>query len=165
MEFNLILQRTYDNGKTTQGTMVEYLPATKKFIFEGFTIEDEYRAVKLKGETRIWAKRYKLAIREELTELTKKYLADTRLPFFERHIEIIGVSDFVGTYIHLGNHEGHTDGCVLIGDTIHNIDRYLKPLEESVIAYERFYKKWYPRIKDKNNTVWIDVFDEVKLLA
>lgn len=164
MEHNLLLQRIYDNGDSTCGSMLSL--DTPKPHLEGWVLEDEFRATKLAKETRIPAGKYKLGIRKEITGLTQKYLDDDRLkPWFERHIEVLGVKGFMGIYIHIGNDEEHTDGCILIGDSLENINLVkAKPLGKSVQAYKRFYQKYYPLLKE-GKTVYLTIFDEQKLLT
>lgn len=111
-------------------------------------LEDEKRTVKLKGETRIPAGEYFLGIRKEVTPLTQKYLNDSRLkPWFERHIEVLGVPNFIGVYIHIGNDDDDTDGCILIGKRSDiNVDEG-NNIQQSVITYKEFYQWAYPKLK------------------
>lgn len=110
-------------------------------------LEDEKREVKVKGETRIPAGEYWLGIRKELTGLTQKYLDDSRIPFFERHIEVLNVPSFQGIYIHIGNHDDHTDGCILVGSRPFGFKEENKIIE-SVKTYTTFYTWAYPRLKE-----------------
>lgn len=163
MEHNLILQRIYDNGDTTVGTLVHSTPDKVKLL--AWTTEDEYRAKKVAKETRIPAGKYKLGIMQTVTPLTEKYRADKRLqPWFDKHIEITNVPNYKGVYIHLGNNDEHTDGCLLIGDQVFNPDVTKDPLGLSVQAYKRFYIQWYPILKE-GHTVWLTILDENKLLS
>lgn len=163
MEHKILLQRIFDDGDTTCGAMLD---VTNGNHLECFILEDEFRSVKKSGETRIKAGEYYLGIRKEVTPLTQKYLNDKRLkPWFERHIEVLNVKDFKGIYIHIGNNDEHTDGCLLVGDILQNINVYKSsPLQMSVQAYKRFYEKWYPILK-KGDTVKLVIFDENKLLT
>jgi len=164
MEHNLILQRIYDNGDTTVGSLVLSTPGKIKLI--AWTLEDEHRIAKVAKETRIPAGRYKLGIMDTITPLTDKYRNDKRLqPWFDKHIEIKNVPNYKGVYIHLGNNDDHTEGCLLLGDTIANPDAIKdNPLTLSVQAYKRFYVQWYPIIK-KGDTVWLTILDEHKILT
>lgn len=163
MEYKLLLQRIYDDGDTTCGTLLDTTTNNK---LEAFVLEDEFRKVKKSGETRIPAGEYGLGIRQDITPLTQKYLNDKRLkPWFERHIEVLDVPDFVGIYIHVGNDDSHSAGCLLLGDILRNINEYkTNPLQMSIQAYKRFYQKWYPRLK-AGDTVKLIIFDEHKLLT
>ena len=119
------------------------------------TLEDEYREKKLSKETRIWAGRYKLGIRQEITPLTTKYLNDKRIPFFERHIEILNVPQFKGVYIHIGNNEFHTDACVLVG---YWQNKNIRRIDNSVKAYTKFYTKYYPLLKQREE-IYLNIYD------
>jgi hypothetical protein len=128
------------------------------FNYLAYTCEDERRTNKIKGETRIPAGSYRLGIRQEVTPLTQKYLDDKRLPFFERHIELLNVPNFVGVYIHLGNTDYDTDGCILVGDTPNNNTLENGRISNSVSAYKRFYELVYPMLK-KGDQVIINIID------
>lgn len=165
MEYNLLLQRIFDNKDATCGAILEVNP-DKTLNLEAFVLEDEFREKKQARETRIPAGKYKLGIRKEITGLTQRYLDDDRLkPWFKRHIEVLNVPGFQGIYIHIGNDDDDTEGCLLVGDTLENINLVkIKPLLKSVQAYKRFYIKWFSRL-EKGDTVYITIFDEHKLLS
>jgi hypothetical protein len=79
-----------------------------------FIIEDEFRTIKVKGETRIPAGRYKLAICKIDTPLTLKHREQPAYKdWFKYHIEVTGVPNFTGIFIHIGNTEHDTEGCQL----------------------------------------------------
>ena len=101
------LTRLKDNGNATLGLM--------KVDGEAFcfTLEDEFRAEKIKGETRIPAGKYAVKFREVLSPMTKRYR--DRYDWFTYHLELQDVPGFTHVYIHIGNTEKHTDGCVLVG--------------------------------------------------
>jgi hypothetical protein len=70
--------------------------------FFGFTLEDERREVKVKGETRIPAGTYELGVRYS--------------PKLKREaIQIKDVPNFEWVMFHAGNTEADTEGCVLVG--------------------------------------------------
>ena len=79
----------------------------------GFVVEDEPRAVKVIGETRIPAGKYKLSIRKLKTPMTIKYR--NKYKWFKNHIELEKVPGFTGIYVHIGNTEKDTMGCQIIG--------------------------------------------------
>jgi len=82
----------------------------RKFLC--FTIEDEARETKVKGETRIPAGTYKLKLRKE-GGYHNRYVSK----FGAMHKGMIHVQDVPGfTYIlwHTGNTDDHTDGCLLL---------------------------------------------------
>ena len=98
--------------------------------FEAFVIEDEYREVKVKGETRIPAGVYKLVLVDS-PKFTPIYK--------HKMIMLLDVPGFSGILIHPGVKEKDTDGCLLPG----NVARYNpmgeSRLEESKAAYFRIY--------------------------
>ena len=108
--------------------------------FECFTLEDEYRSEKIKGETRIPAGTYKVEKREVLSGLTKKYRS--KYPWFDFHFMLQDVPDFQYVYIHIGNDDDHTDGCLLVSDAVKS-NRFDENnnLSSSGPAFKRLYQK------------------------
>jgi len=108
--------------------------------FECFTLEDEYRSEKIKGETRIPAGTYKVEKREVLSGLTKKYRS--KYPWFDFHFMLQDVPNFQYVYIHIGNDDDHTDGCLLVSDAVKS-NRFDENnnLSSSGPAFKRLYQK------------------------
>ena len=108
--------------------------------FECFTLEDEYREKKVKGETRIPAGTYKVAKREVVSGLTEKYRS--KYPWFDYHFMLHDVPNFQYVYIHVGNDDDHTDGCILVGYAIKS-NRFNEDnnLTSSGPAFKRLYQK------------------------
>lgn len=107
--------------------------------FECYTLEDEHRAEKVPGETRIPNGLYRVAFREVLSALTLKYRE--RFPWFTWHIEIQDVPNFEFVYVHIGNDDDDTDACVLVGDEANNNTINSGYIGRSTQAYERLYRK------------------------
>lgn len=106
--------------------------------FECFTVEDEARDIKIKGETRIPSGKYWITFREVESPATLRYRS--KYSFFKYHLMLQDVNNFDYIYIHPGVDESHTDGCILIGDSlISNVIGKAK-LGYSSQAYERIYK-------------------------
>ena len=115
------------------------------FMIEGeqrtflcYTLEDEYRASKIRSETRIPAGTYTLRLRTE-GGFHERYSSR----FYGLHkgmLHVTNVPDFEHILIHCGNTDEHTAGCLLLGDTQHN-----NLVEEdgfigrSTSAYKRVY--------------------------
>ncbi len=77
-----------------------------------FTMEDEWRFPKIKGETRIPAGTYKLRLHDS-PRFGARYEAKTG----HRHLLLLeDVPGFTGILIHVGNTEKDTDGCILVGE-------------------------------------------------
>jgi hypothetical protein len=165
--YNFDLQRYSDDGFSTLGIWYEKFVGGKKPLFWGHILEDEHRDKKLAGDTRIWGgKVYEIGIMQELTPLTEKDLNDPRLPFFERHLWIKDVDGFSGVYIHIGNKDGHTEACVLMGDVAGSNMRTIGndgSLSESVNCYSRFYQYLYPKLKT-GDRAFVHVRNEIDLL-
>lgn len=111
---------------------------------ECFSLEDQFQEVKVKDETRIPNRRYKLGLREVDSPMTKRYRK--KYPWFTFHIQVMDVPDFENVYIHSGVTDDHTSGCILVGDALYNnqakVDKYENgALMYSSQAYERVYKK------------------------
>jgi uncharacterized protein DUF5675 len=97
-----------------------------------FTLEDERREVKVPGETRIPAGAYVLKLRAEGT-VHDKYKGK-----FAEHRGMIWLQDVPGfewIYIHVGNTDEHTAGCILVGDSAQAHGE----LGASIPAYRRLY--------------------------
>ena len=129
----ILVDRFYDNGDATIGVM---MVDTK---FEAFTLEDEKRTKKVNGETRIPAGLYFVEFQKIVTPKTISYRG--RYDWFTFHLHIKNVPGFTNVYLHVGNYDTDTDGCVLLGTTA---DSDNGTIGRSVKAFERFYKKVSP---------------------
>ncbi len=120
-------------------------------IFECYTLEDQFRYYpsKVSKETRIWDGIYRLGLRRQLTPLTKRYR--DKFSWFEYHIEILGIPMFSSVYMHIGNKKEDTEACVLVSDKIENLGDFEDITEKSTQAFERFYKKVYPILKETSD--------------
>ena len=103
-----------------------------------YTLEDEAREVKVKGETRVPAGTYKIELRTEggfNNKYTKKY-GD----FHKGMLHVTNVPNFEFILIHTGNDDSHTAGCLLVGDSQEN-NVIIKDgfIGKSVNAYKRIY--------------------------
>lgn len=149
---NLLLQRYKDDGDTTLGKLYEAGPDYMKFLCH--TLEDEKRDLKVRGETRIPAGRYEIKERKVLSGLTKKYR--NRFKWFKWHLEVQNVPDFQYVYLHVGIKDEHTDGCILLGDSVYENQMVIA---NSVNAFERIYPLIIEALKE--GPVYIEVRDEV----
>tara|TARA_R110002020_G_scaffold395804_1_gene605835 strand:+ start:627 stop:1124 length:498 start_codon:yes stop_codon:yes gene_type:complete len=108
----------------------------RKFLC--YTLEDEHRGTKVKGETRIPAGSYEIKIRK-VGGFHKKY-SDR---FGKMHRGMLHVTDVPGfdyILIHCGNTDEHTAGCLLVGDSQEN-NQIKKDgfIGRSTQAYKRVY--------------------------
>lgn len=161
---NYILQRFSDNRTSTLGfmcSMIVYGDKLKLHLL-GYTLEDEFRESKVSKETRIPAGKYEIVIQEVVTEKTKDY--QKRYPgWFEKHLMLKDVPGFTGIYIHVGNDDKDTDGCILMGDSADNNSIGPGTITNSTACFSRFYKELYPHLK-AGGKAFIEIRDESKLL-
>ena len=114
----------------TNGILFDVSNNTRKFL--SYTLEDEARTVKVAGETRIPAGEYKLSLKKVggfHTRYSKK---------FSWHIgmlKVMEVPNFTEILLHIGNDEGDTAGCLLLGKT--SQDNFIG---RSTDAYTEVYK-------------------------
>ena len=109
-------------------------------VFECYTLEDQYQAVKVMHETCIPEGTYEIKLRTVggfHTRYKEKYGAD--------HYGMLWLQDVPGfefILIHTGNWESQTSGCLLVGDTQQDLDVSDKGfIGASVNAYKRMYEK------------------------
>lgn len=145
----LYVVRLFDTGDETIGAMY----VNGKFFC--YTLEDERRDVKVKGETRIPEGVYKLGIQETVTPLTTSYRS--RYDFFTNHLHVKDVPNFTGIYIHVGNTDEDTAGCILVGKSATTTS-----LRSSTVAYKELYEQVIPFAeKDKACIIIIDLMDMI----
>lgn len=115
-DVRISLLRYSDDGQTTVGLL--YI--NDKFYC--YTLEDTFQEVKVPGETRIPAGSYTLDFRKEETELTTTYR--NRYPeWFTYHLHLKNVPNFSAIYIHSGGDHTHTEGCILVSDSLSTKDK------------------------------------------
>ena len=105
--------------------------------FVCFGLEDEHRAKKLFGETRIPAGIYPVKVRT-WGGFHDRYAK--RLPYHQGMLEICDVPGFTDILIHIGNTEKDTAGCLLVGVGCYSAAGNMS-LQASAVAYELLYKK------------------------
>lgn len=124
----------------------------------GFTCEDEFRLTKVSGETRIKQGIYEIKMRT-VGGMLKRYKE-----IYENHegmLHLQNVEDFQFVYIHHGNTDDHTEGCILVGYGSDWSD-------ELIITKSRtFYIRLYREIQEafaKGRKVYIAITDNDKPL-
>ena len=104
-----------------------------------YTLEDERRALKVKGETRVPQGTYEIKLRTEggFHERYKKRFG----ALHKGMLHVIDVPNFEYILIHTGNTDEHTAGCLLVGDSQEN-NVIIKDgfIGKSTNAYKRIYK-------------------------
>lgn len=103
-----------------------------------FGLEDEYRAEKVPGETRIPAGTYKVGVRSVggLHGRYKKRFSDIH----KGMLHVQNVPGFEYILIHCGNKDEHTAGCLLIGEGAVTTPGDMM-ITNSTAAYRRLYQK------------------------
>jgi len=121
---------------STSGLLFEETLLGDKFLC--YTLEDERRALKVKGETRVPAGTYKIELRTEggfHSRYERKYPG-----VHIGMLHIVDVPNFEYILIHTGNTDEHTAGCLIFGDSQENniiiSDGFVG---KSVNAYKRIY--------------------------
>ena len=120
--------------------------------FECYTLEDEHRDSKVRGETRIPAGEYDIKLRKE-----GGFHAKYSKRFSDIHdgmLHIVDVPGFEYILIHAGNTDEHTAGCLLVGDSQEN-NNLVKDgfIGKSTQAYKRVYKKVIEAINNGEDVV------------
>lgn len=122
-----------------------------------FIIEDEHRDVKLDNETRIPKGKYSIKFREVDSPMTLKYRK--KYPdFFTYHLELQNIENFEYVYIHVGNAESNTSGCLLTNTGVTS-KRGDWVGTESVKAFKEVYKLVAESLAN-GEEVSIEVLDE-----
>jgi hypothetical protein len=109
-----------------------------------FTLEDEFRKVKVKGDTRIPSGTYKVCF----------YDSPSHGP---RSLMIKDVPGFSYILIHTGNTEDDTAGCLIVGKRIGTLNH-----KRAVLDSKTAYNEIYPIIAgalDRNEDVEIKYMD------
>ncbi len=120
-----------------------------------YTLEDQFNEPKVPGETRIPPGRYQIKLRDE-GKMTVRYAK--RFDFHMGMLHLQDVPNFKFVYIHTGNNDDHSEGCVLVGDgQIQNVtERGM--VTTSVAAYTRLYEMIIGAFALEE--VWITIEDE-----
>lgn len=113
-------------------------------FFQCYSIEDEIRNVKLKGETCIPAGTYKVE---------KRYSPKFSPKTGHEMLWVKDVPGFQYILIHTGNTDDDTEGCLVVGDRIGQLNGQRAVLD-SKIAYYKLYEK-ITKAMDKGEDVTI----------
>jgi hypothetical protein len=121
-------------------------------IFSCYTLEDEYRAQKLRGETRIPGGRYRVELRRE-GGMHQRY-GDRFSDIHDGMLWLRDVPSFKWVYIHVGNTDDDTEGCILVADQAYSNVSDEGRIGKSTPAYRRIYSLIAKQIQGGNN-VWL----------
>ena len=109
-------------------------------VFECYTLEDQYQAVKVMHETCIPEGTYDIKFRK-----TGGFHARYSERYKNAHYGMLHIQDVPGfTYIliHTGNTDEHTSGCLIVGETQQDLDiNFNGMVGSSAVAYKKMYAK------------------------
>ena len=113
-------------------------------VFEAFTLEDEVRDIKVKGEAAIPLGKYEIKFRT-VGGFHTKYTSRYGAAFHKGMLELQDVPNYKYILIHTGNTDEHTAGCLLVGETQQDLD---KGKDGFIGGSGDAYKKFYPKVRD-----------------
>tara|TARA_R110000823_G_scaffold297954_2_gene418194 strand:+ start:5408 stop:5881 length:474 start_codon:yes stop_codon:yes gene_type:complete len=121
---------------STNGLLFDVTGGDKTFLC--YTLEDEYREDKIKGETRIPAGKYPITLRK-----TGGFHGRYKNKYGDMHKGMLWVRDvpnFEYILIHTGNTDEHTAGCLIVGNSQQtNFGESNGFVGSSTSAYKRIY--------------------------
>lgn len=131
----LEVQRFSSVSNSTLGILLDI---TKEPKFLCYTLEDEFREIKVSGETRIPSGTYNITLRTE-GGFDQRYTDKFGSDFNKGMLWVRDVPGFEYILIHIGNDAEDTEGCLLVGDSqTQNITRN-GFIGSSTDAYKRIY--------------------------
>ena len=102
--------------------------------FRGHTLEDEYREVKVWGETRVPEGTYKVGLRTEGGHHTRY---SNKFPLIHKGmLHVLDVPNCKYILIHIGNREDDSAGCLLVAESL-GADN--KSIVRSTLKYVEVY--------------------------
>ena len=148
----LICLRYNNSVDSTNGIL--FYEGFSGYDFICYTLEDEYRKEKVKGETMIPYGTYEIKYRKE-GGFHNKY--SKRFPDIHSGMShITNVPNFEYILIHCGNTDEHTSGCLLVGDSQENNDFVTNGfIGKSTQAYKRLYRM-IADVLDRGEQVFIE---------
>ena len=109
-------------------------------IFECYTVEDQYQAVKVMHETCIPEGTYDINFRK-----TGGFHAKYSERYKNAHYGMLHIQDvpnFTYILIHTGNTDEHTSGCLIVGETQQDLEVSKDGfIGSSAVAYKKMYAK------------------------
>jgi len=109
-------------------------------IFECYTLEDQYQAVKVMHETCIPEGTYDIKFRK-----TGGFHAKYSDRYKNAHYGMLHIQDvpnFTYILIHTGNTDEHTSGCLIVGETQQDLEVSKDGfIGSSTVAYKKMYAK------------------------
>ncbi|MFN4229856.1 DUF5675 family protein [Parvibaculum sp.] len=136
----LILERIASDVESTLGKLyLEDVDGNGR-AFLCYVCEDEFRKEKVPGETRIPAGKYRLVLKRiGDSRFDAPYIQKFGRAFHKGMIQLLDVPGFAEILIHVGNTEGDTAGCLLIGNGWARDGQGHYMVTQSASAYRRIY--------------------------
>lgn len=145
----LILKRFSGADESTLGLIF----VEEKFFC--YSLEDQFNEPKVPGETRIPPGKYQIMLRTE-GGMHQRY--GNRFPWHKGMLWLQDVPDFTFIYLHTGNNDDHSEGCILTGDgQVQNVTERGQ-VTSSVAAYRRLYEVITEALLQEE--VWITIYEE-----
>ena len=155
----LLLVRHNPGKDSTQGILF-HAKTTETHQFLGYTCEDEYRKFKLPTETRIPAGEYEIKLNTSggMNVAYQKRYGDLH----KGMLELQDVPGFSHIYMHTGNTEAHTDGCILVGyGASSDSHKGGGEVSQSRLCYVHIYAEVVRRLV-KGECVTIKIVDQLR---
>jgi hypothetical protein len=148
----LLVMRLSSGEEATLGAMFDQT-GVRQFLC--YVLEDQFNEPKIAGETRIPPGRYQIKLRDE-GGMVQRYRK--RFPWHKGMLWLQDVPGFQFIYIHVGNKDDDSEGCLLVGDgQISNVVERGQ-VTSSVTAYTRLYNRIVKALGN-NEEVWIEIDD------
>lgn len=150
----LFVQRISSGDEATLGIMHNTTQESQR-KFMCYVLEDQFNEPKIPGETRIPPGRYQILLRAE-GGMHQRY--GKRFSWHKGMLWLQNVPGFTFIYIHVGNKDDDSEGCLLIGDgqTSNVVER--GQVASSVSAYTRVYSQIVTKL-EAGEEVWIEIED------
>ncbi len=147
---------TVDRFKSDDDATLSKVSVDGRFVC--FGLEDEYRAEKVSGETRIPAGSYRVGLRRE-GGFHSRY-ADKFPDMHRGMLHVLNVPGFEFILVHIGNTDEDTSGCLLVG-----LNAVVDDGELRVTSSRLAYQKLYPMVVEaaERGELRIDYVDNDKL--
>lgn len=122
-----------------------------------YTLEDQFNEPKVPGETRIPPGKYQILLRTD-GGMHQRY--GNRFPWHKGMLWLQMVPGFTFIYMHVGNKDDDSEGCILTGDgQMQNVTERGQ-VTSSVAAYKRLYEVVVEALSHVTEEVWITIHDE-----
>lgn len=149
----LLNRRISSGDESTLGLLFDI---TKAPSFLCYVLEDQFNEPKIPGETRIPPGRYKIELRRTHSGMNKRY--SKRFSWHRGMLWLRRVPNFRWIYIHVGNKDDDSEGCLLVGNGQTENVTERGQVMSSVSAYKRIYHHIVAAL-DRGEDVYITVED------